>query len=306
MCIRDSPRRTGYTFAGWYKEAECKNAFDFDNELITADVTIYAKWEMNEYKIEFKDNNKILNIDPIKFTIEDYNNNIVIDLSKYKADKIGYNFEGWVDVDNKIVNKIEIKNLNNIEIDAKWSLINYKIIFDLGFSDDEIKYVTNPNNIDYYTIETDTIVLQDLKRDGYKFLGWYMKSNNNVETASLAAVVENEEEIENYGEKVTEIKKGSYGDVTLTALWEKVEAEAAENTTTTDTTATETAKTDESNDAVNESVKEEASTADTSNAKPDEASLSQTGDNLFKFAVVAFVIAVAAGGILVLCKLKRH
>lgn len=37
------PVRTGYIFDGWFTEAECKNAFDF-NAPITADTQIYAGW----------------------------------------------------------------------------------------------------------------------------------------------------------------------------------------------------------------------------------------------------------------------
>ena len=41
------PTKDGYTFAGWYKEAEFTTAFDFANETINADTTIYAKWNQN-------------------------------------------------------------------------------------------------------------------------------------------------------------------------------------------------------------------------------------------------------------------
>lgn len=38
------PAKTGYTFEGWYKEAELVNAFDFANTPITANTILYAKW----------------------------------------------------------------------------------------------------------------------------------------------------------------------------------------------------------------------------------------------------------------------
>ena len=40
----NAPIREGYTFAGWFTDAECKTAFDFDTR-ITDDLTLYAKWE---------------------------------------------------------------------------------------------------------------------------------------------------------------------------------------------------------------------------------------------------------------------
>lgn len=40
----DKPTKTGYTFGGWYTDAEFKNEFKLDTK-ITADTTLYAKWE---------------------------------------------------------------------------------------------------------------------------------------------------------------------------------------------------------------------------------------------------------------------
>jgi uncharacterized repeat protein (TIGR02543 family) len=41
------PTRTGHTFGGWYKEPACANVFDFSTETVTADITLYAKWNAN-------------------------------------------------------------------------------------------------------------------------------------------------------------------------------------------------------------------------------------------------------------------
>jgi uncharacterized repeat protein (TIGR02543 family) len=38
------PARAGYSFAGWYKEATCVNAWNFATDTVTADITLYAKW----------------------------------------------------------------------------------------------------------------------------------------------------------------------------------------------------------------------------------------------------------------------
>jgi len=39
-----NPTKTGYTFGGWYKEFGCTNAWNFANDTVTANVTLYAKW----------------------------------------------------------------------------------------------------------------------------------------------------------------------------------------------------------------------------------------------------------------------
>ena len=38
------PTRTGYVFVGWYKEADCTTAWNFAQDTVTANITLYAKW----------------------------------------------------------------------------------------------------------------------------------------------------------------------------------------------------------------------------------------------------------------------
>lgn len=48
MAAPADPERSGYTFAGWYKDADCAQAWDFSKDVVTADMTLYAKWTKNE------------------------------------------------------------------------------------------------------------------------------------------------------------------------------------------------------------------------------------------------------------------
>ena len=48
MTAPADPERSGYTFAGWYKDADCTQAWDFSKDVVTADMTLYAKWIKNE------------------------------------------------------------------------------------------------------------------------------------------------------------------------------------------------------------------------------------------------------------------
>lgn len=41
----NNPTYTGNTFTGWYKEAVCSTLWDFDNDKVTLDTTLYAGWE---------------------------------------------------------------------------------------------------------------------------------------------------------------------------------------------------------------------------------------------------------------------
>ena len=42
-----NPTKSGYTFGGWYKESACTNAWNFDTDTVTGDMTLYAKWMKN-------------------------------------------------------------------------------------------------------------------------------------------------------------------------------------------------------------------------------------------------------------------
>ena len=41
------PEKNGYLFDGWYKEAECIDKWDFENDIVASDITLFAKWKEN-------------------------------------------------------------------------------------------------------------------------------------------------------------------------------------------------------------------------------------------------------------------
>lgn len=42
--VPEKPTESGWQFGGWYKEAACETAWDFEAETVTEAVTLYAKW----------------------------------------------------------------------------------------------------------------------------------------------------------------------------------------------------------------------------------------------------------------------
>ena len=61
VTIPTAPTKNGYTFDGWYKDAGLTTPFDFANETINADITLYAKWNENppaptSYTVTFNTN----------------------------------------------------------------------------------------------------------------------------------------------------------------------------------------------------------------------------------------------------------
>ena len=50
------PSAAGYVFGGWFKEAACSNAWNFDEDQVTGDVKLYAKWTENQVTVKFNSN----------------------------------------------------------------------------------------------------------------------------------------------------------------------------------------------------------------------------------------------------------
>ncbi|NUU53364.1 hypothetical protein HP548_04585 [Paenibacillus taichungensis] len=47
-----TPNKAGYTFAGWYKDESGTEAWNFEEDAVTSDVTLYAKWTRHAAQIQ--------------------------------------------------------------------------------------------------------------------------------------------------------------------------------------------------------------------------------------------------------------
>jgi len=45
------PSRKGYSFEGWYNDAQYDQAWDFKKDVLLDDMTLYAKWMVNDYSV---------------------------------------------------------------------------------------------------------------------------------------------------------------------------------------------------------------------------------------------------------------
>ena len=43
----DTPTRRGYSFGGWYRDEGFNEPWDFENDLVESDMTLYARWSEN-------------------------------------------------------------------------------------------------------------------------------------------------------------------------------------------------------------------------------------------------------------------
>ena len=138
-----NPTKTGYTFAGWDKT--------IPTTMPAGDMTITARWTVNQYTITFKPENGGQDI-VIK---QDYGTAITAPANPTKT---GYTFAGW---NREIPTAMPA---GDMAITAQWQLNQYTITFDTA-GGSEVPSITQ----DYGTAITPPAAPT---RTGYTFAGW--------------------------------------------------------------------------------------------------------------------------------------
>ena len=96
-----APTKEGYTFGGWYKESGCTNAWDFDTDTVTFDVTLYAKWTTNTYTVTYNGNGSTSGSVPVDSSSPyEYGATVTVlgntgDLTRINDGGTSYRFTGW-------------------------------------------------------------------------------------------------------------------------------------------------------------------------------------------------------------------
>ena len=180
--LDNNPSKAGYEFKGWYSDFNFTTLFNVQEDRITSDTNLYAKFEPISYEITYEaDGGLIAATNPRKYTIED--EKTLVDSSKP-----GYKFLGWYSdakYQNKVT-KIEKGTTGNITLYAKFGIVNHLITYELNGGSN------SANNPASYNVETETIVFEDATKAGYEFKGWYGDKDylfelNKIEKNSLVS-----------------------------------------------------------------------------------------------------------------------
>ena len=112
------PTREGYAFVAWFKETTLSTEWKFDTDIVTADMTLYAKWEQNNmYTVTFNSNDGSV-VTP----------QTVVEGGKATEPspaptKEGYTFDGWYSDNNTFSNKWNFASntvTGDVTLYAKW------------------------------------------------------------------------------------------------------------------------------------------------------------------------------------------
>ena len=153
-----TPTRPGYTFLGWF--------YDNDKQItssiwkFTKDIRAEAKWQANEYEIEFDTNGGSMS--QSSSMIVYYDSNVELPTPT----KQGHEFLGWY-YNDELISSGKWTYDTNMELQAKWNQLQFTITFIDGDNVSQ-QLVTYGQN---YT-------LPPLTKPGYTFLGWYDNQNN--------------------------------------------------------------------------------------------------------------------------------
>ncbi|KQL36350.1 hypothetical protein AN960_17205 [Bacillus sp. FJAT-25509] len=152
------PTRTGYTFVGWYKDAELKTPWNFATDKVSGDMVLYAKWKVNSYTVHFNSNGG----SQVADKTANYNTGITAPTTT----RTGYTFVGWYEdaAGNVAWNFAKDKVTNDTTLYAKWKINSYKV-----------SYVSNGGStVPAQTANYNSVInLPKPTKAGYTFAGWY-------------------------------------------------------------------------------------------------------------------------------------
>ena len=145
--VPTAPVKAGYTLDGWYTDNSFTEKFDF-NKKITSDVSIYAKWSVTTYTIDYNLNSGSWNgsAPSTTYTLNDCGYALPVPTRE------GYIFEGWKNLSgNFISNYPDVNHLRNLSLYASWVEGTEGLMFST--------YYTNYVSVTGYNGNADNVVI---------------------------------------------------------------------------------------------------------------------------------------------------
>lgn len=180
--VLQNPKRTGYIFDGWYKDANFQTKMTSIPAGNEEDVTLYAKWFRRAYLVYFHSNSGTGKMDGQLLWYDQEE-----PLSKNKFTRKGYTFAGWSLIpgeeaamfqdEERVLNLADGDTVYSVDLYAQWTPIEYSLILDtnggIGAPEKAILRYGTP-----YTLPT----AQEVRKDGFALTGWTGKIGSSKKT----------------------------------------------------------------------------------------------------------------------------
>jgi len=198
----ENPSKEGYTFKGYFADSGLTTQVDF-TQPVTANLTIYTKWQINTYKVKFNSNTGSGTMAELSF---EYNEQKALTLNGFT--KTGYTFKGWAQTptgnvmytDGQSVKNLSVENGAVIDLYAIWEAITYNVAFDVNGGQGQMQ-----NQTLTYDVEAN-LTANAFTKNGYTFKGWNTLSDGSGIFYSDSQAVKN--------------LLDTQGTYTLYAIWE--------------------------------------------------------------------------------------
>ncbi len=152
------PTKEGYTFIGWYTDVSLSATYQ-PQTMPARDLTLYAKWSINQYRIDFYPSNGTSSTT----STYTYQENMQTFATPVRD---GYTFIGWfLDADLSQPFAFETMPAQNLELYAKWEINTY----DISFVSDHLNQPIFSTTLVYG--QSPSLPVPPT-REGYDFLGW--------------------------------------------------------------------------------------------------------------------------------------
>ena len=184
-----NPTKKGHTFKGWYSESSYTHQITTIEKGSTGDITLYAKWEVDTYKITLDANGGVftkngntsekIEVDYVYGTYPTYDDaQLIVDYlseNNITLEKRGYNLkEIWTSSGTPW--KRIYTETDNRTIIAQWEekqLINFRTLCTYNIVYTNLEGTTHTNPVTYTAADLPlTFTEAPSAREGYTFAGW--------------------------------------------------------------------------------------------------------------------------------------
>lgn len=163
-----SAAKTGYSFLGWYDNPNFLGSSIQAIHDMDCDIDLYAKFSLL-HNIEYDLQGGINSVDNPRAFCED-EQIILNDPAKH-----GHSFLGWY-LDGQLVSTIQFGTTNDVVLQARWEIANYKLAWDLRGGTSPATY---PSQYTYGVGISEASFVFPTKTD-MVFAGWYVDSDDKA------------------------------------------------------------------------------------------------------------------------------
>jgi uncharacterized repeat protein (TIGR02543 family) len=168
------PTRDGYAFGDWYRESSFKTKWIFASDTVTADMTLYAKWDAYSHNLRFDANGGSGTMIEVPLETDEQST-----LPTNAFTRTGYTFVGWATTGDSGVtyaNKAKYTmGATDQTLYAKWTADSHELRFDANGG------IGTMSDMSLGTDEQTILPTNTFTKTGYSFSGWATASNSSVE-----------------------------------------------------------------------------------------------------------------------------